>query len=60
MIKDRCINCGHEIYWSGDDDLDLIAYEDFSICSTYNCSNCGCVTEIYRPREDSKNVKRKT
>ena len=60
MIKDLCINCNHEINWVGDDDLDPIDYEDFSVCSTYNCPNCGCVTEIYRPRGDIKNVKRKT
>ena len=60
MIKDRCINCNHEIFWSGDDDLDPIDYEDFSVCSTYNCPNCGCVTELYRPRGDIKDDKRKT
>jgi uncharacterized protein with PIN domain len=60
MIKDRCINCNHEIFWFGDDDLDPIDYKNFSVRSTYNCPNCGCVTEVYRPREDSKNVKRKT
>ena len=60
MIKDLCINCNHEINWVGDDDLDPIDYEDFSVCSTYNCPNCGCVTELYRPRGDIKNGKSNT
>ena len=48
--KMKCLNCGEEMYWSGDHDEEECS--EYLICSNYSCPNCESVMLFYTKRDE--------
>lgn len=46
----KCLNCGEEMYWSGDDDEEECS--EYLICSNYSCPHCESVMLFYTKRDE--------
>ena len=48
----KCWNCGTELTWGGDHDLE--SSENFIIVSNFTCGKCGAYVEFYTPGEQEE------